>query len=38
MARCRKLMYECGFTKLLRGDNNPISLDFDYLKKTHSDS
>lgn len=38
MARCRKLMYECGFTKLLRGDNTPIPLDFDYLKKTHSDS
>lgn len=36
MNRCRKLMFECGFTKLLRGDGSAIALDYDYLEKTDS--
>ena len=36
MNRCRKLLFECGFTKLLRGDGSEIPLDYDYLKKTNS--
>ena len=36
MERCRKLLYECGFTSLLRGDESRITLDYEYLKKTDS--
>lgn len=36
MNRCRKLLYECGFSHLLRGDNSKIALDFAYLEKTDS--
>lgn len=37
MARCRKLMFECGFTSLLKGDGSSVRLNYDYLKKTDSD-
>ncbi|MBR3867242.1 MAG: hypothetical protein IKM54_05575 [Butyricicoccus sp.] len=36
MERCRKLLFECGFTSLLRGDESRITLDYDYLVKTDS--
>lgn len=36
MARCRKMMFECGFDYLRRGDESKIKLDFDYLVKTNS--
>ena len=36
MERCRKLLFECGFTSLLRGDESRITLDYNYLKKTDS--
>ncbi len=36
MARCRKMMFECGFDYLRRGDESKIRLDFDYLVKTDS--
>jgi len=36
MERCRKLLYECGFTSLLRGDESRIELNYDYLKATDS--
>lgn len=36
MARCRKLLFESGFTKLMRGDGSTIDLDYDYLLKTGS--
>lgn len=36
MNRCRKLLYECGFSNLLRGDESKITLDFEYLQKTDS--
>ena len=36
MNRCRKLLFECGFTKLLRGDESSIPLTYEYLKKTDS--
>ncbi len=36
MERCRKLLFECGFTSLLRGDESRITLDYDYLAKTGS--
>ena len=36
MARCRKMMFECGFDYLRRGDESKIPLDFDYLLKTDS--
>lgn len=36
MERCRKLLFECGFTTLLRGDESRIELNYDYLKKTNS--
>ena len=35
-ARCRKLLYDCGFEKLLRGDGSSIKLDREYLIKTDS--
>ncbi len=35
-ARCRKLLFECGFDTLLRGDGSKIRLDRDYLAKTDS--
>ncbi|MGI6331887.1 MAG: radical SAM protein [Zhaonellaceae bacterium] len=36
MARCRKMLFECGFTNLRRGDESKIPLDFAYLQKTNS--
>lgn len=36
MARCRKMLFECGFDYLRRGDESKIRLDFDYLVKTDS--
>lgn len=36
MNRCRKLLFESGFTKLLKGDGTEIKLDYEYLKKTDS--
>lgn len=36
MARCRKLMFDCGFKHLLRGDGSVIDLNYEYLKKTDS--
>lgn len=34
--RCRKLLYECGFSHLLCGDESRIPLDYAYLVKTDS--
>ena len=34
MNRCRKLMFECGFTHLLKGDGTQIDLNYEYLEKT----
>ena len=37
MNRCRKLMYQCGFTHLLKGDDKTrIPLTYEYLEKTDS--
>lgn len=36
MARCRKMLFECGFQNLRRGDESKIPLDFDYLVRTNS--
>lgn len=36
MARCRKMMFECGFDFLRRGDESKIPLTFDYLVQTNS--
>jgi len=36
MAACRRLLFECGFDYLRRGDESKIPLDFDYLLKTNS--
>lgn len=36
MNRCRKLLFECGFTSLLRGDESRIPLDYAYLAQTDS--
>lgn len=36
MERCRKLLFECGFTSLLRGNETRVKLDYDYLVKTDS--
>ena len=37
MNRCRKMLFECGFTKLLKGDDKTeITLDYTYLTKTDS--
>lgn len=36
MARCRKMLFECGFAHICRGDNSRIPLNFDYLLKTNS--
>lgn len=36
MARCRKMMFECGFDYLRRGDESKIPLNFEYLVKTNS--
>jgi len=36
MARCRKMLFECGFTNIRRGDESKIHLDFEYLVKTDS--
>ena len=31
MAECRRMLFEAGFTQLLRGDASPVTLDFNYL-------
>ena len=31
MAACRKMLYEAGFAKLLRGDGSTVNLDLDYI-------
>lgn len=36
MNRCRKLLFESGFDKILRGDGSVIELNYDYLVKTDS--
>ena len=36
MARCRRMLFECGFKNLRKGDESKIPLDFDYLVKTNS--
>lgn len=36
MARCRKMLFECGFTNIRRGDESKIPLDLNYLIKTDS--
>lgn len=36
MGRCRKMLYECGFDYIRRGDESKIPLNFDYLIKTNS--
>ena len=36
MARCRKMLYECGFDYIRRGDESKIPLNYDYLVKTNS--
>jgi biotin synthase len=36
MAACRKMLFECGFANIRRGDEGKIPLDFDYLVKTNS--
>jgi biotin synthase len=36
MARCRKMLFECGFDYIRRGDESKIPLDLDYLIKTDS--
>lgn len=36
MARCRKMLFECGFENIRRGDESKIPLNLDYLIKTNS--
>ena len=36
MGRCRKMLYECGFDYIRRGDESKIPLDFEYLIRTNS--
>ncbi|UWG98164.1 radical SAM protein [Dehalobacter sp. DCM] len=36
MARCRKMLFECGFDNIRRGDESKIPLNLDYLIKTNS--
>ncbi|WP_270301282.1 hypothetical protein [Terrisporobacter petrolearius] len=36
MSTCRKLLYECGFDKIRKGDESTIDLNLDYLYKTES--
>lgn len=36
MNRCRKLLFESGFKRLLRGDGSFVDLDYNYLVKTDS--
>jgi biotin synthase len=36
MARCRKLLWESGYTSLTRTDGSSINLDYEYLVKTDS--
>ncbi|MEL7610547.1 MAG: hypothetical protein AAGU74_13730 [Bacillota bacterium] len=36
MAACRRMLYECGFANIRRGDESKIPLDYDYLLKTDS--
>lgn len=34
MARCRKMLFECGFANIRKGDESKIPLDMEYLIKT----
>ncbi len=36
MADCRRMLFECGFSNIRRGDESKIPIDFDYLVKTDS--
>lgn len=36
MARCRKMLFECGFANIRKGDESKIPLDLEYLIKTDS--
>ncbi|MBR5316246.1 MAG: hypothetical protein IKU44_05580 [Firmicutes bacterium] len=36
LGRCRKLLFDCGFTHLMKGDGTKITLDRAYLEKTDS--
>ncbi len=36
MAQCRKMLFECGFSNIRRGDESKIPLDLDYLIQTNS--
>ena len=36
MARCRKMLFECGFDYIRRGDESKIPLNLDYLIETDS--
>ncbi|OAA83864.1 hypothetical protein [Clostridium ljungdahlii] len=36
MACCRRMLFECGFTNICRGDESKIPLDYEYLVKTRS--
>ncbi|QHI73545.1 biotin synthase BioB [Aminipila terrae] len=36
MALCRKMLFECGFSNIRKGDESKIPLDLDYLIKTDS--
>jgi biotin synthase len=36
MAKCRKMLFECGFSNIRKGDESKIPLDMDYLIKTDS--
>ncbi|ATW26141.1 radical SAM protein [Candidatus Formimonas warabiya] len=36
MARCRKMLFECGFTHIRRGDESKIPLNLEYLHQTDS--
>ena len=33
MAGCRKMLYEAGFSSLLRGDGSRVALTLDYLQR-----
>lgn len=36
MARCRKMLFECGFANIRKGDESKIPLDLNYLIRTES--
>ena len=36
MSDCRKMLYDSGYTKILKGDNSTVTLNLDYLIKTNS--